>query len=60
MIVNLSDDAENDLLVAIAFYEKHGTGVGSLFFSIDHRGSKVARKLRRNSLAEIRISLYER
>lgn len=32
MIVNLSDDAETDLLVAIAFYEKHGTGVGSLFF----------------------------
>ena len=31
MIVQLSDDAEIDLLVAIAFYEKHGTHVGDLF-----------------------------
>jgi hypothetical protein len=31
VIVQLSDDAEIDLLVAIAFYEKHGTHVGDLF-----------------------------
>jgi hypothetical protein len=31
VIVQLSDDAEIDLLVAIAFYEKHGTHVDDLF-----------------------------
>jgi hypothetical protein len=46
VIVQLSDDAEIDLLVAVAFYEKHGTHVGDLFLvsiskdikSLEHTG----------------------
>jgi hypothetical protein len=65
VIVQFSDDAEIDLLVAVAFYEKHGTHVGDLFLvsitkdikSLEHSGGIHSLRFGYHCMSSKKISI---